>query len=63
MKAPTILRDLRRLLNDMRGASAVEYGLIVATLMLAVLASLSQIGLGLQKLAYFIADQLSLASL
>lgn len=62
MKAPTILSDLRRLLDDTRGASAVEYGLIVATVMLAIFASLSQMGLSLQKLAYFIADQLSAAS-
>ncbi|WP_433910525.1 Flp family type IVb pilin [Sphingomonas yabuuchiae] len=50
MKAQTILNDLRRLLDDTRGASAVEYGLIVATVMLAIFASLSQMGLSLQKL-------------
>lgn len=57
-----ILYDLRRLIADTRGSSAVEYGLIVATVMLAIFASLSQMGFSLQKLAYLIADQLSLTS-
>ncbi len=62
MKVPTILQDLRRLMADTRASSAAEYGLIVATVMLAIFASLSQMGLSLQKLAYLIADQLNLAS-
>jgi pilus assembly protein Flp/PilA len=62
MRAQTILNDLRRLLADTRGASAVEYGLIVAAIMLAIFVSLSQLGISLQKLAYFVADQLSAAS-
>ncbi|WP_294275285.1 Flp family type IVb pilin [uncultured Sphingomonas sp.] len=50
MKAQMILNDLLRLLADRRGASAVEYGLIVAIVIMAILASLSQMGLNLQKL-------------
>lgn len=36
-------RGLKRLLNDERGVSAVEYGLIVALIVLAMLAGLVQV--------------------
>ena len=62
MKARATGTMLQRLLTDTRGASAVEYGLIIAVVMLAIFASLSQMGISLQQLANFIADQLNLAS-
>lgn len=62
MKAQTILHELRRLLIDARGASAVEYGLIVAAIMLVMMVGLSQFGVSLEILAQRIAHELNLAN-
>lgn len=51
-------RALRDLCADHRGASAVEYGLIVAVVMLAILAGLSQLGIGLRDTLNAIAAHL-----
>ncbi|WP_175312092.1 MULTISPECIES: Flp family type IVb pilin [Sphingomonas] len=53
---------LQRLLTDTRGASAVEYGLIVAAVMLVMTVGLSQFGISLESLAQRIASELNLAS-
>ncbi|GAL99415.1 Flp family type IVb pilin [Sphingomonas parapaucimobilis] len=53
---------LQRLLADTRGASAVEYGLIVTVVILAIFSSLSQVGVSLETLGQRIATELSLAS-
>ena len=39
-KARAMLRKLRRICADDRGATAIEYGLIVALIVLAMMASL-----------------------
>lgn len=50
MNALRMILDLaRRLAADRRGASAVEYGIIVGCLMLVIFAALSQVGFGLQN--------------
>ena len=48
MRVPSILASLlpstgRRLLRDSRGATAIEYGLILALVVIAMIASLSQL--------------------
>ena len=62
MRARAIRDMLQRLLADTRGASAVEYGLIVAAVMLVMIVSLSQFGLSLQSLADRISTELNLAN-
>ena len=62
MSALAIRTMLQRLLADRRGASAVEYGLIVTVVILAIFGSLSQMGLSLESLCERIATELSLAS-
>ena len=41
-----ILRNLRRLRRDKRGATAIEYGLIVALIGVAIMGALSTLGGG-----------------
>jgi pilus assembly protein Flp/PilA len=41
------MRERRRLLGDRRGATAVEYGLILALIGVAISAALSQVSTGL----------------
>ena len=41
-----IRRNLRRLSADRRGATAIEYGLIVALIVIAMMAGLSKLGGG-----------------
>jgi pilus assembly protein Flp/PilA len=41
-----IRRNLRRLLADDRGATAIEYGLIVALIVIAMIGALSMLGGG-----------------
>ncbi|WP_294304931.1 Flp family type IVb pilin [uncultured Sphingomonas sp.] len=53
---------LQRLLSDTRGASAVEYGLIVTVVILAIFVSLGQMGVSLEALCLRIAAELNLAS-
>ncbi|WP_158069202.1 Flp family type IVb pilin [Sphingomonas sp. Sph1(2015)] len=53
---------LQRLLADTRGASAVEYGLIVTVVMLVMIVGLSQFGLSLESLADRISTELNLAN-
>lgn len=62
MRARAIRKMLQRLLADTRGASAVEYGLIVTVVILAIFSSLSQVGVSLETLGQRIATELSLAS-
>ncbi|CAM3004516.1 Flp family type IVb pilin [Sphingomonas sp. UMB7805-LC452B] len=62
MRARAIRNMLQRLLTDTRGASAVEYGLIVAAVMLVMTVGLSQFGISLESLAQRIASELNLAS-
>lgn len=62
MRARAIREMLQRLLADMRGASAVEYGLIVAAVMLVMIVGLSQFGLSLESLADRISTELNLAN-
>jgi len=62
MRARAIREMLQRLLADTRGASAVEYGLIVAAVMLVMIVGLSQFGLSLQSLADRISTELNLAN-
>ncbi|WP_404333543.1 Flp family type IVb pilin [Sphingomonas sp. MMS12-HWE2-04] len=42
MRVP--IRHLRALIDDQRGATAVEYGLIVALIVIAMFASLQSVG-------------------
>jgi pilus assembly protein Flp/PilA len=44
------LRIARKLLHDGRGASAVEYGLILAMIVLAMIAGLAVLGNGTQAM-------------
>lgn len=62
MRVPQAFRVLRHVLADTRGASAVEYGLIVTAVMVAIFAGLSQLGVSFQSLLAFIADHLRQAS-
>lgn len=62
MRARAIRNMLQRLLTDTRGASAVEYGLIVAAVMLVMTVGLSQFGISLESLAQRIASELNLAN-
>lgn len=62
MKAPQAFRVLRHVLADRRGASAVEYGLIVTAVMVAIFAGLSQLGVSFQGLLHFIAERLHQAA-
>jgi len=62
MRARAIREMLQRLLADTRGASAVEYGLIVAAVMLVMIVGLSQFGLSLESLADRISTELNLAN-
>ena len=40
------IRTMRRLRSDKRGATAIEYGLIVALIAVAIISSLSKLGGG-----------------
>jgi pilus assembly protein Flp/PilA len=62
MRARAIREMLQRLLADTRGASAVEYGLIVTVVMLVMIVGLSQFGLSLESLADRISTELNLAN-
>ncbi|OMJ31891.1 hypothetical protein BSZ14_11150 [Sphingomonas sp. Sph1(2015)] len=62
MRARAIRKMLQRLLADTRGASAVEYGLIVTVVMLVMIVGLSQFGLSLESLADRISTELNLAN-
>jgi len=62
MKMPKAIRDLRHVCADTRGASAVEYGLILVAVMLTIFIGLSAVSGGLQNLMTTIADQLGAAS-
>lgn len=61
MTAFQALRVLRQIRADTRGASAVEYGLIIAVVMLAIFAGVAQLGGSLQGLMTYIAEQLQRA--
>lgn len=52
------LGRLRRLLRDERGATAIEYGLLLALLAIAMLGALSQLGFTLTSLFETIAAAL-----
>lgn len=62
MGVRAITKMLQRLLPDTRGAAAVEYGLIVAAVMLVMIVGLSQFGISLENLANRIATELDLAN-
>jgi len=62
MKMPKDIRALRHVCADTRGASAVEYGLILVAVMLTIFVGLSAVSGGLQNLMTTIADQLGAAS-
>ena len=62
MGVRAITKMLQRLLSDTRGASAVEYGLIVAAVMLVMIVGLYQFGLSLENLGNRIATELNLAN-
>ncbi|MEJ8629792.1 Flp family type IVb pilin [Sphingomonas sp. I4] len=59
---PKAIRDLRHVCADTRGASAVEYGLIVVAVMLTIFVSLSAVSGGLQNLMTTISDHLQRAT-
>ena len=42
----TAIRTLRRLRSDKRGATAIEYGLIVSLIVVAIIGALSALGGG-----------------
>jgi pilus assembly protein Flp/PilA len=48
----SLLRRLRRLAFDESGASAVEYGLMVALIGLTIFAAVSAVGQGLKNTLY-----------
>lgn len=50
-----IIRKLRR---DTRGATAIEYGLIVALIAVAAIASMQTLGLSLSDFYTFVNDEL-----
>ena len=52
------LRNLKDLLRDDRGATAIEYGLLLALLAIAMLAALSRLGFTLTSLFETIAAAL-----
>ncbi|WP_294235373.1 Flp family type IVb pilin [uncultured Sphingomonas sp.] len=58
MKATSLYHDLRKLCADTRGASAVEYGLLLAGIMLMIFAALSQLGSGLEGFMTYVAAAL-----
>ncbi len=62
MGVRAITKMLQRLLSDTRGASAVEYGLIVTVVILAIFVSLGQMGVSLEALCLRVAAELNLAS-
>lgn len=53
-----LVATLRHIAADRRGATAVEYALVVAAIMLAIFAGLQQIGVSLNGVARFLAGQL-----
>jgi pilus assembly protein Flp/PilA len=52
------LRFIKALLSDRRGATAIEYGLLLALLAIAMLAALSRVGFTLASLFETIAAAL-----
>ncbi|WP_267432600.1 Flp family type IVb pilin [Sphingomonas sp. GM_Shp_1] len=62
MKASEILRTMQRVCADTRGATAVEYGLIIASIMLVLIVGLSQLGISLQGVMQTLADHLQNAT-
>ncbi|MGZ8284407.1 MAG: Flp family type IVb pilin [Allosphingosinicella sp.] len=52
------MRELRQLLRDESGATAIEYGLLLALLAIAMLAALSRLGFTLTSLFETIAAAL-----
>jgi pilus assembly protein Flp/PilA len=62
MKMPKAIRDLRHVCADTRGASAVEYGLILVAVMLTIFVGLSAVSGGLQNLMITIANHLQRAT-
>ena len=53
-----MLRELRRLLRDDRGATAIEYGLIAALISVAAIAALQLVGTNLSSTFHNIALKL-----
>jgi pilus assembly protein Flp/PilA len=53
------IRILKRLLADLRGATAVEYGLILALVVLAVLASIQGVAQENTELWAFVREQIT----
>ncbi len=54
-----IRRTLRRLLADDRGATAIEYGLIVALISIAVISGMSSLGGGSNGMWTHISDDVT----
>lgn len=61
MKAPMILSSLRRVCADHRGATAVEYGLVIACIIIVLSVALTQLSVGLNGLFQFLGDHLHLS--
>lgn len=57
-----MLEPIKKFLSDERGASAVEYGLIVGLIAVAIVAVLGTMGGGLNKLFSSISDSITTAS-
>jgi pilus assembly protein Flp/PilA len=53
-----MVKMLRRIMRDNRGATAVEYGLVVSLIIIAILASMSQLATNFNALWTNIGDQI-----
>lgn len=62
MKASTIFRGLCRVRYDKRGATVVEYGLLLAFIALVMIVGLSQTGVSLQGVFKLMSDHLDSAT-
>ncbi|MCT8000409.1 Flp family type IVb pilin [Sphingomonas sanguinis] len=58
MIASNLLRTLRHVCADTRGATAVEYGLILASIVVVLIVGLSQLGVSLQGVLQLLSNEL-----
>lgn len=58
---PILFKRLHAVATDHRGATVVEYGLVIACIMLGLFAVLSQVGVNLAGALSYIGDRINAA--
>ncbi len=58
---PLLFKRLHAVATDRRGATVVEYGLVIACIMLGIFAVLSQVGVNLAGVLSYIGDRINAA--